>query len=377
MTPEQQLESAFDDVDALEKEVAKREEAEQDAQKVVGDTSGLVAAARRASKNKEAQFRVLSAEYDEAKSLREKKKRIEEQLNEIAQAETVRDATQAAVQPLTDAVAAVSPVAGATQQAMDATSDAKSQVDSAIETIDPDDDQDDSPPGAQGKPLPAAQRKPRRNGRADKRNSLMAISGSLGTDYGTLQQLSGQINGSLADLQGNAGEVQAAATAAANFADGLQPKKVELLEEQSKIDAKLATVPSEDDVDKARDKFESANRRFEDAPSTERQAQETLKSAREAKEDAQRRYREALDRRDKAEGLFIKGIDITGPNAAGVFTATADLAEPLPRGYDLYWSSEAGTVKPDTGKRVGFDTGKLPPGSYDIQVCVVRIQQTT
>ena len=136
-------------------------------------------------------------------------------------------------------------------------------------------------------------------------------------------------------------------------------------------------MPSEDDVDKARDKFESANRRFEDAPSAERQAQETLKSAREAREDAQRRYREALDRRDKAEGLFIKGIDITGPNAAGVFTATADLAEPLPRDYDLHWSSDAGTVKPDTGKRVGFDTGKLPPGSYDIEVCVVRIQQTT
>ena len=52
-------------------------------------------------------------------------------------------------------------------------------------------------------------------------------------------------------------------------------------------------------------------------------------------------------------------------------TATADIAENPPPGYKLHWSSNAGTVRPDTGPTVSFDTGKLPPGSYDIEVSLV------
>ena len=366
MTPTEQLDSAFDDIASTETEIKQREEAEREAQKQADDTRGLVGAANRALKNAEAAYRVLAAAAEETKGLRDKRERIEARLKEIGQAEAVRDATKAAVPPLDDAVNAVNTLAEATQQAMGDTNDAKTQVDTDIEGTTYEGGQEEPPAsvpskrGSQGKALAA------------RKNWLGNISAALGTDYENLLQLYGNIAGYLAALQEQAGVVQTAAGDAADFANSLQPEKTKLGNELAKINAKLAKEPSPAEVSQAEADRNTAKDRSENAPLAERQAQEALRSAREAREDAQRRHRDALDRRDRAEDRFITDIEITGPNAAGTFRATAVLAEDLPPDYKLKWSSDAGTIGPNIGGTVEFHTGKLPPGTYDITVSLVR-----
>jgi hypothetical protein len=368
MPPREQLISADADIKSTKKEVTRSERAERNAQKLADDTRGLAAAAERDLKNAEARYRVLFAAAEETKGLRKQRAEIEQELAEIGRADKVSAATRAAVGPLDDAVKAVTPLENATRQARDTIEHAKSRVQEAAEKVTSAGGQAEAPAGRPGKTSPRAQNE----SSSDKQNSLDTITQELEQDHQRLQGLYKQIHGSLKGLQAQATAVQTAATEAADFANEQTAEKERLLNERAKIDAKLKGQPSPPEVAEAETDRDTARRRFEDAPGAERQAQEALKLAREAREDAQRRYREALDRRDRAEGLFITDIDITGPNAAGIFTATAVLAEDPPTGYELHWSSNAGTVKPDTGKTVSFNTGKLPPGSYDIEVSLVH-----
>jgi hypothetical protein len=368
MTPTEQLILADADVKATEQEVTNSEKAEQDAQTVADDTRGLEAAAQRDLKNAQARFRVLSAAYDEAKGLREEKKRIEEELAEIGCAEQVRDTTQTAATALDNAVQAVTPLENATQQARDTTERAKSSVEEAARQVASAGGQE----GALAGTPEGTSARTRKVSPSTKQNSLDAITRELGNDYDHLQTLYTQFQGFLTNLQGQATAVHTAATKAADCANNQKAEKKRLQGKLAEIEGKLNGQPTKKEIDQAATDRDTARRRFEDAPGAERQAQEALKLARDAREDAQRRYREALDRRDRAERLFIRDIDITGPNAAGIFTATAVLAENPPPSYELRWSSEAGTVRPTTGKTVAFDTGTLPPGSYDIEVSLER-----
>jgi chromosome segregation ATPase len=367
MTPREQLISADADVKSTKKEVTRGERAERDAQKLADDTRGLAAAAERDLKNAEARYRVLFAAAEETKGLRKQRAEIEQELAEIGRADKVSAATHAAIGPLDDAVKAVTPLENATRQARDTTEHAKSRVQEAAEKVTSAGGQAGDTAGTPGRTSRA-----QKESSSDKQNSLDTIIQELEQDYERLQGLYKQIHDSLNGLQAQATAVQTAATEAADFANNQKAEKERLLKERAGIDAKLKGQPSPTEVDGAETDRDTARRRFEDAPGAERQAQEALKLARETREDAQRRYREALDRRDRAEGLFITDIDITGPNAAGIFTATAVLAEIPPTGYELHWSSNAGTVKPDTGSTVSFNTGKLPPGSYDIEVSLVH-----
>lgn len=366
--PREQLKSADADVRSTKKEVTRSERAERDAQKVADDTRGLAAAAQRDLKNAEARYLVLFAAAEETKGLRKQRAEIEQELAEIGRADQVSAATRAAVGPLDDAVTAVTPLENATQQARDTTEQAKSRVQEAAAQLTSAGGPAGTPASAPGKAAPRA----RNAAPSDKQNSLAAIVQELEQDHQRLHDLYRQIQGSVKGLQAQATAVQTAATEAADFATKQTAEKERLLRELAEIDAKLKGQPSPAEVDGAETDRDTARRRFEDAPGAERQAQEALKLTREARENAQRRYREALDRRDRAEGLFITDIDITGPNAAGIFTATAVLAENPPAGYELQWSSNAGTVEPDIGNQVSFNTGKLPPGSYDIEVSLVH-----
>jgi len=352
MTPTEELISADADIKATEQEVTDREKAEQDAQTAADDTRGLEAAAKRDLQNAQDRYRVLSAAYEEAKGLREEEKRIEEELKEIGRAEQVRDAMQTAATDLDGAVNVVTPLETTTQQAKDTTEDAKSLVQEAAQQV--------ASEGGQQK------------SRSDIQNRLQAIITKLGADSNQLQTFYTELQGFLKSLKQQDKVVKAAATKAADAAKKLEAEKKRLQEKLAEIEGKLNGQPTKQEVDQAAADRDTARRRFEDAPGVERQAQEALTLAREMREDAQRRYREALDQRERAERLFITDIDITGPNAAGTFTAIAVLAERLPSGYELKWSSNAGTVHPDTGPKVSFDTGTLPPGSYDIAVSLAH-----
>ena len=368
MTPTEQLKLADADVKSTEQEVTDREKAVQDAQAVADDTRGLEAAAQRDLKNAEARYRVLFAAYDEAKGLREEKKRIDEELAEIGCAEQVRDATQTAATALDSAVQVVISLEDAAKQARDDTQLAKTGVEEAARQIASTGGQQETPAGTSGRTSTRA----RRGSPSEQQNSLAGITGKLGDHSDRLQTLYTQFQGFLTSLQVQATAVHTAATEAADCANKQEAEKKRLQGRLAEIEGKLKGQPTKGEVDQAATDRDIASRRFEDAPSAERQAHEALKLARELREDAQRRNREALDRRIRAEGLFITDIDITGPNAAGTFTATAVLAEALPPGYRLKWSSDAGTVRPVIGPKVSFETGKLPPGSYDIEVSLVH-----
>ncbi|MGO8896492.1 MAG: hypothetical protein ACLP8X_08410 [Streptosporangiaceae bacterium] len=345
MTPEQQLNLAFNEVKSTETALKNSEQAEQTAQAQASDSTGLVAAARRALKNTEARYRVLSSAQAEFNELNEKKDRLDQELADITQAEAVRDATQAAIAPLNAAVAAVTQVITKTNEFIGLTQQAKSDVDDAAQTA-----------------IPAA-----------KKNRLAASAQALYEKCTDLEQLQTQLNSSLPSLNTQATTVQTAATTAADYATSLLPDKARIEAELTKVNNKLTAEPPADTISQAGAELDAAQRAFDDAPGAERHAQEVLKVARGAREEAEKRKREALERRDGAERLFIKGIDISGPNSAGVFTATAVLAEPIPSGCELQWSSNAGSVNPDKGSNaVSFDTGGLPPGSYDIEVSLVQ-----
>lgn len=368
MTPTEELISADADIKATEQEVTDREKAEQDAQTAADDTRGLEAAAKRDLQNAQDRYRVLSAAYEEAKGLREEEKRIEEELKEIGRAEQVRDAMQTAATDLDNAVNVVTPIESATQQAQDTTGSAKSLVQEAAQLVASAGGQQEAPTGTPAKTSSRTQK----TSPSDTQNSLEAIITQLEADYEQLGMLYTQLQGFLTSLQQQDAVVNTAATEAADSAKKQEAEKKRLQRKLTEIEGKLNGQPTKQEVDQAAADRDTARRRFEDAPGVERQAQEALTLAREMREDAQRRYREALDRRERADGLFITDIDITGPNAAGTFTAIAVLAERLPSGYELKWSSNAGTVRPDTGPKVSFDTGTLPPGSYDIAVSLVH-----
>jgi hypothetical protein len=375
LTPEQQLSSAFDEVDLTASEVTKTEKKEQEAQKKAGDTSGLTAAAQRDLRNAEASYRVLFAAVEETKELRDRRDQIKRDLHEIGQVERIHETAQAAVVSLQNTVGAVTPFEAATKDARDKTRDATSKVQQAVADVTAVSAQQVSPAGTQEAAPAGKGKKPPAVGQPtvlDTVQALEAIHGALETDHGRLLLLHREVGHSQKALQDQLAAVQTVENEAATFANDLVPRKTSLEKELADINEKLAAEPSDKEVRRNKAALDAAQRRFQDAPSTERQAQEQFKVAREAREDAERRYSEALDQRNRAERLFIRGIDITGPNAAGIFTASADLAEQLPPGFRLQWSSNAGTVKPAKGKTVAFDTGKLPPGSYDIEVSVVR-----
>jgi hypothetical protein len=382
MTPEQQLTSAFDEVDWTQSEVTKAEKNEQKAQKKAGDTNGLAAAAQRDLRNAEATYRVLFAAVEETSALHEREEQIRRDLIEIGRVERIRSIAHAALESLHHAVAAVGPFESATREARENTHNATTQVQQAVVDVTAVIANQGTPVGTQGTASTAAT-KPGARGRKPRAaapppspsqvvTALEGIQGGLEADHRALDHLHREVGRFRRGLEHEVTAVGEVENEAADFARELEPKKAPLEVELAEIEKKLADEPTADEVRRNKAAVDAAQRRFQDAPATERQAQEALKLAREAREDAERRHREALDRRDRVERLFVTGIDITGPNAAGIFKATAVIAEKLPKGYELHWSSNAGSVYPTRGDEVDFNTGKLPPGSYDIEVSVVR-----
>jgi hypothetical protein len=378
LTPEQQLSSAFDEIDLTKNEVAKTTKKEQEAQKKAGDTNGLTAAAQTDMRNAEATYRVLAAAVEETKSLRDRRAQIKRDLHEIGQVERIYKIAKAAGVSLQNAVNDVDPIEDVTRRARDTTLAAQHRAQEVADALrgTPASAAGGTPASQSGKPAPRARSRAAKPG-SELQNRLDTIVQDLDGEHERLLELHREAVQSQRGLQDQLAAVQAVEGEAATFANELLPQKTELEKELADIDRTLAAEPSDDEVRRNKAALDAAQRRFQDAPATERQAQEQLKVAREAREDAERRYSEALDRRDRAERLFIRGIDITGPTAAGIFTASADLAEQLPPGFRLQWSSNAGTVTPAKGNTVKFDTGHLPPGSYDIEVSVVRTRRTT
>jgi chromosome segregation ATPase len=315
--------------------------------------SGLFAAARRELENAEARYRVLAAANAETNALQAQEQQLEGDraaaATEVMQASAIRDTAQTVGTLLAAAIEAVSQAITFTGEAAGTAQVAQSEALAAHEAATT----------------------------ATRKNSLRVKADALATHHDELEGQRSRLGGNLDDLKANVDPLNTVSTQAKGQVSLLQAKVEAFDAGLADVNSELAAQRPSGDISQAQAERNDAQRTLDDAPSLERQAQEALKSAREAREDAEKRYREALESRDEAEQLFIAGIDVSGPNAAGVFTAKADLIEDLPAGYALVWSSNAGTVNPSTTSKaddeVSFDTGKLRPGSYDI---VVHLERT-
>ena len=140
MTPVDQLDSTFEEVEAAYKNLKKKEKEEEDAQTEAGKTSGLVAAARRELKNTEARYRVLSNVADaETKDLQRRrvhlKKELAATMEELVEAENNYKKAEGAKKILSDTAGAVDRGIAAANAAVTAVGSAKTDAETAQGTV--------------------------------------------------------------------------------------------------------------------------------------------------------------------------------------------------------------------------------------------------
>lgn len=351
MTPLGQLDSAFQEVDAAEEDLKKKEEQEENAQTEAGKTLGLAAAARRELKNAQARYLVLSNVEDaETKDLQRAKAQLEEELAVteagLTRAGQTGEEVQAFKNILDKTVEAVKRGKTAAGAA------AKSVKDTASET-----------------------RQAEADATGPDKATLTTSAEHLDTHYTEINDMVSKLGGSQRQIEAEVRALARIATSANDQVISLTAKKHDLERKLNDIGEALDERPG-GDLEEAREELDTAEQAHDVAPDAERQGRTVLKQARQAREEAEERLRLARAQRDKVERLFIRGIDVSGPDANGTFTAKAEVRQRIPSTYRLHWSSSAGSVHPKTSKpdeAVNFKTSGLPPGSYDIEVCLERV----
>jgi chromosome segregation protein len=351
MTPVGQLDSAFSEVEAAREDLKKKEHEEQEAQREADETSGLVAAVSRELKNAEARYRVLSNVDDTAtKNLKSKQTQLATELaateRELSRAQESRQRVAAAKRILDEAALAVMNGIAAAKAAAEAAAQAKTDA------------------------MKAQASKTSGKG-ADLANRI----DELDRSHSGLQEQISKLNNSHIGIRAEANTLEAKAHDATTEVNTLTALKQSQETDLAKVTQDLAEGPG-GDLEEAKDELDTAQQAHDAAPDAERSGKAALKQARKAREEAQERLRLARAKRDKVERLFIRGIDVSGPDANGTFTAKAEAKETIPDNYQLRWSSSAGAVNPETStpdETVSFTTKGLPPGSYDIEVRLERV----
>ena len=82
-------------------------------------------------------------------------------------------------------------------------------------------------------------------------------------------------------------------------------------------------------------------------------ATDSLKRAEHSRQDAQNNF-------NNVEGKIVPEIKVIGPDAAGFFTAQAQLAYQIPEGYTLRWQVGGALVESATGETIRIDARTLP-----------------
>lgn len=279
MTPVDQLDSTFDEVDAAYKNLKRKEKEEEDAQTEAGKTSGLVAAARRELKNAEARYRVLSNVADaETKDLQRRKVYLKKELaatmEELVEAENNYQKAEGAKKVLSDTAGAVDRGIAAANAAVTAVGSAKTDAETAQGTG----------PGKTS---------------ADLRNGIS----KLNTSHGELEGHVGQLGDSREELRAEVATLESVAADAANKVNYLTATKRDLEKKLKDIGTALDERAG-GDLEEVIEERDAARRANEVAPDAEKQGQAALKQAREAREEAQERHREALAKRNGSSGCL-------------------------------------------------------------------------
>ena len=98
-------------------------------------------------------------------------------------------------------------------------------------------------------------------------------------------------------------------------------------------------------------------------------ASDSLKRAENCRQDAQKNF-------DNVEAEIVTGIKVIGPDAAGFFTAQAQLAYQIPEGYTLRWQAGGAPVESATGETVRIDATALPVGDIPVVATLERQPKT-
>src|SRR5215472_1983077 len=284
-TPEQELDSAFDELDRANAALQASQKAEREAHTHASEVSGLVADARRELKNAEARHRVLSsAASAKTKDLQKKKQQLERDIaatdDELKRTEKAQEEADKSKNILDEMVKAVQQGITAAQAAENAVKDARSETESAEKK---------APEG--------------------KKAALKNAAETLGTKYEELRGQVTKLGDYLDRLQAEDKVLRTAATRAGARARSLSTRKQRLEKDLEDVSKSLAGLPG-GDISQSEAELKTAQSALEDAPDIERRAQDALQEAREAREAAEKRYREAQERRDEAEQRFIAGIDV-------------------------------------------------------------------
>ncbi|MFL5796906.1 MAG: hypothetical protein ACJ77A_03110 [Actinomycetota bacterium] len=353
-TPEELLALAIDEVEAAEAILEERRKEQATARKRADSTTGLNGAAQRQWRNAEARFRVLAEGVElsdaDAKALQAKYDETREAhdavTRELAQAEATHDSIKRARDALASVVKAARQWNASAKRATTVVATSAKHTDSAATA---------APAGAQKT--------------------------ALANSAGTLREQQEALDAHLVELaewqkglRDAEAELKAAAPDPAKLR-GLRARE-ERLDRQlaAAHDALQAKAPgaSPAEIQEARKEFEAAERALVEAPEAERRAHAELRLAEEALAEAEEHHKATLEVLSEAEQKFVERIDVSEPDSAGLVLAEARLPRPIPAGYELQWTVEAGGLLEDVGSRVRIDARAVPTGTYVVEAHLRR-----
>lgn len=347
-TPEEQLEFVLQEVEQATASVSSYTEAQEKAQKRAETTTGLAKAAQLAFSNADAKYRVLfeSAEIAAAKESAQQARYsyLQEQhtavTNELARARQMHTTVAAARKAISDAIRAAKACDKATKEA--------AQV-------------------------------------------LVGLAGSLGKGgYSepkvAFAEAAKQIREQSAKLDTiRTTELDPNITEADTEYRGVPslPELKPLIESEKNLRKELAAAappPHEEpptidpaDLRKAKEERDTSLTALVEMPQAERKAQADFQAANSSRTDAQNRLDLANQARDEVERSIIAGIDIGRPDVTGVVEIKAVFATgSAPKGYDVHWTADVGTLRESVGTVVHLETHDVSASHFTVDAHLER-----
>jgi hypothetical protein len=346
MTPKEQLNLAFDEIDKAKTNLDTKRGDLQLAQQQADEADGLTGAAQRQQENAQAKLRVLELAEADYKSLQAKQAEL---VTDLATARKERDQAQTAYEAstaITNAVRDMSKWTGTAEKAGQLFAGSAEEL----------------------RKLPVTD---------DAKKALATTVTNLEGQQASLDKQLDELKtpqGKLSDA-----EQKFKALALTGPQRAAQRRVVERLERRLdavKQEEKDETGVDPAEVNQARSDYVAAKRAVLEAPEVERSRRIELQSARAELADAEDRYHSARADRDDAEQLYIEDIDLAGPGADGVVIAKAQLQQDLPEDYSLQWTVDGVPATAEQDGTLHINTKGLAPRDYEIEVHLGRASKT-
>lgn len=351
MRPEEALRQAFDELDQANRLVEEQSMAQAEAQKQVAKTSALQTETQHQLENAEAKYRVLlgSAELaaPDIRALQaryaERERDLDVTLEELevaeVEAENARRSRQA-LEELTDAEGAW------LETARDVALILRRSADRC----------DTVSPGAAA------------------RAALRGIAQELHDHHTQFQDRLGELEQVLQQMRMAAEGLPMVTVTPAHLIRLTAKRELlegELAEIGDALTAKQANVDVQH-LQEAEAELIALRRTAEEVPRAVRGAQHKLQMATDSLKRAEHSRQDAQNNFNNVEGKIVPEIKVIGPDAAGFFTAQAQLAYQIPEGYTLRWQVGGALVESATGETIRIDARTLPIGDTAVVATLER-----